>query len=285
MVLLLRTSKRRKMKVLDKEVNISQSLIKNIWAYMHEGSCGVQLRDVDILYKYDKESSDPMRSGQYFENLCTGQNNRDGSVPLPVVTTKGVLTAESKRAAIQAANFAKMLIAHGIEVTDTGTIITKGDLKIVTDALVTTPQHDEAILDIKFSGLLGDKWHPMGWTPETYTYRHKLTIQPIFYKYVYWKAKGVYNVPFFYAIHSPKNETDHELWEIDIPNFDDVVGQLEAEIEVIREFLGTVAELEPRPRMKRCAKCAMRSTCVFKEEVPRIESVKLFGLTTHSVKK
>jgi hypothetical protein len=193
------------MKVKGKDnVNISQSLIKNIWAYLYEGACGVQLRDVDILYKYDKESTDAMKNGNYFEYLSTGQLLRDGSVPEAAVTTKGVLTAEAKRAHSQSKNLVRTMHAHGFEVTDAGVTITHGDLKVVIDALVTTPTHEEAILDLKFSGLLGDKWHPMGWTEDTYTYRHKLTIQPIFYKYVYWKAKGVYDVPFYYAIHSPK---------------------------------------------------------------------------------
>lgn len=274
------------MKVKGKaNVNISQSLMKNVWAYMYEGACGVQLRDVDILYKYDKEPTDPMKNGNYFEYLSTGQLLRSGSVPVSATTTKGALTAEAKRASVQANNFTKMLIAHGFEVTDTGTVITHGDLKIVTDALVTTPIHDEAILDLKFSGLLGDKWHPMGWTKETYAYRHKLTIQPIFYKYVYWKEKGVYDVPFYYALHSPKNEVDHDMWEIVIPDIDKVMAELEAEIGVIRGFLGDMENLYPRPEMKRCAKCAMFSTCVFKEEVPSIKTVQIFSLTNQAYKK
>jgi len=271
------------MKVKGKDnVNISQSLIKNIWAYLYEGACGVQLRDVDILYKYDKEPSDSMKLGNYFEYLSTGQKTRDGEVPPAILTTKGLLTADSKRASVQAANFIKMLYAHGFEIIDTGTVITHGDLKIITDALVTTPEHDVAILDLKFSGLLGDKWHPMGWTPETYTYRHKLTIQPIFYKYVYWKEKGVYDVPFFYALHSPKNEIDHDMWEIEIENFDDVMEALEKEIKVIRAFLGDIDNLEARPEMKRCMKCPMRETCVWKTEVPSIKQVKILGLRNQS---
>jgi hypothetical protein len=267
------------------KVNISQSLIKNIWAYMYEGACGVQLRDVDILYKYDKELTDAMKSGNYFEYLSTGQKQRDGSVPEAVVTTKGVLTADSKRAVKQAANFTKMLHAHGIEVTDTGAVITHDDLKIIVDAMVTTPVHEEAILDIKFSGLLGNKWEPMGWTEESYAYKHKLTIQPIFYKYVYWKEKGLFDVPFFYAIHSSKNENDYDMWEINIPNFEAVVEELEKEIKVIRSFLGGIDELQARPEMKRCAKCAMFNTCVYKVEVPSIKRVSLFELKNQSDKK
>lgn len=268
-----------------KAINISQSLMKNVWAYMYEGACGVQLREVDILYKYDKFPTDAMKLGNYFEYLATGQKLRDGSIPEAVVTTKGVLTADSKRAAIQATNFTKMMLAHGFEITDTGTVMTHDDLKIVVDALVATPNEEEAILDLKFSGLLGDKWHPMGWTPDTYTYRHKLTIQPIFYKYVYWKAKGVWDVPFYYALHSPKNEIDHDMWKVNIPDFESVVKELEREIGVIREFLGDLDSLQPRPEWTRCAKCAMNSTCVYKEEVPSIKTVQCFNLRNQETKK
>lgn len=259
------------------KVNISQSLIKRVWGYMYEGECGIQLRDVDILKKYDVEPTDPMQLGQYFEYLSTGQVNRDGSVPNPVVTTKGALTADSKRASVQAANLTKMLHAHAIEITDTGTVIQHEDLKIVTDALIATPKYEEGILDLKYSGLLGDKWHPMGWTLETFTYRHKLAIQPIFYKYVYWKERGVYDVPFFYAIHSPKNEIDHDIWEVIIPNLSEVFTALENEIDIMKRFVYDMDDIQPRPEMKRCLKCAMFYTCVFKEEVPSIKQVNVFG--------
>jgi len=259
------------------KVNISQSLIKNIWDYAYGDGCGMALREIDILKKYTREPSAAMKLGQYFEYLCTGQVLRDGSIPSMPQTTKGAPTADAKRAVIQSNNFKKMLKAKGIEVHDVGVVEEWEGHKVVLDALISTPDYDQAILDIKFSGLLGDRWHDMGWTPETYDYRHGLKIQPIFYKYVYWKAHEVYDMPFYYAIHSSKNETDYDMWEVNIVNFERVMEELENELVKVKALIAEADKFTPRPEMKRCLKCPMFSDCLFREEVPATKSVSVFN--------
>jgi len=265
-----------------KKVNISQSLIKRIWDYVYGEGCGLELKEVDILKKYQRESSDAMKLGQYFEYLSTGQPLRDGSIPEAPVTSRGTLTTDAKRAQKQAENFNKMLAHKGIEIIDTGTVIQHDNLKIVLDAVVKTPEYEEAIMDLKFTGLLGDKWHEMGWTEETYDYRHGLKIQPLFYKYVYWKAKGVYDVPFLYGIFSSKNENIYDVWEVNLVNFEELMSRVEEQVRIaegwVSEAMKESGALVPRPDMVRCAKCPMFEDCMFREEVPTTKSVTIFSV-------
>jgi hypothetical protein len=260
------------------KVNVSQSLIKNVWEYLYAGGCGLAVKEIDILKKYETKQSDPMKLGQYFEYLCTGQTRRDGSIPEEPKTTKGMPTADGKRAKIQAENFNKMLQEKGIEVLETGVTMQHDDLKIVLDAVVKTPHYEKAILDIKYTGLLGDKWNDMGWTEGTYQYRHALKIQPIFYKYVWEKITGDRDVPFMYAIHSSKNEVDYDLWEVNFVDYGAIMEELEEEIRMVRGCIEHIDKLSPRPEMKRCAACPVFDDCMFKAVVPTTKNVNVFSV-------
>jgi hypothetical protein len=262
--------------------SVSQSLIKKLWEYAEGKECGKAVRDIDILRLYEREPSEPMLLGQYFEYIATGQVNRDGSTPEPIKTSRGQLTADSKRADAQAENFNKMLKEKGIEILETGTVIVYEDMKIVLDALVKTPDYEEAIMDLKFTGLLGDKWHEMGWTEETYQYRNGLKIQPLFYKFVYELARGVKDIPFIYALHSSKNDTVYDTWEVNIVGYEERMAEVAAEVNNTRQLIKLAEAGEsafvPIPEMVRCSKCPVFSDCMFREVVPSTKSVTIFSL-------
>lgn len=263
------------MKKEQKAVNISQSLIKRLWEYEAGEECGMAIREIDILKNYKREPSAAMKLGQYFEYLCTGQVLRDGSIPEEPLTSTGKPTADSKRASIQAENFNAILKDKGMEIIDTSVVLQYEDLKAVLDAVVKTPQHEEAILDIKYTGLLGDKWHEMGWTEGGYKFKHKLTIQPLFYKYVYWKIYGIKDIPFMYAIHSSKNEFDYDIWEVGTTMFDNIIEEIEDNILTARTLIEKSEALIPLPTRKRCARCPVFPDCPFREVVPITKSISL----------
>jgi hypothetical protein len=262
-------------------MNISQSLIKRIWNYIDGNECGLAIKEVDILKNYQSKPTEPMKLGQYFEYICTGAVLRDGSIPEAPVTKKGDLTADGKRAHEQANNFNEILSYHGIEILSVGDTIThkiddKYDLKIVTDSFIKTPQEEKAILDIKFTGLLGDKWLDVGWDLDKFKYRKKLNIQPLFYKYVMEKATGIKDIPFYYAIHSSKNE-DFELWCVNIPNYQSVMDQVAYEVDRIIEIIEKDS-FPPIPEVKRCRMCPLYNDCLFKEEYPSIKTATVYSL-------
>jgi hypothetical protein len=260
--------------------NISQSLIKKIWDCKSGRECGLAVKEIDILKNYKRKQSIPMKLGCYFEYLCTGAVNRDGSVPEAPMTRKGELTTDSKRASIQATNFKEAIAHHGFNVLTAGEKVEcdyKGyNLKIILDAIIETPEYPQAVLDIKYSGLLGDKWSDMGWHLDRYDEREGLKIQPIFYKYVIEKALGVRDIPFYYAIHSSKNEHSYDIWKVNIPNYDDVIANMEWKIDEVIDELEN-GRFDPNPEPDRCTKCPLYDDCIFKMKYPSIKDVDVSG--------
>jgi hypothetical protein len=265
-----------------KTASVSQSLVKKVWDYEYGNYCGLALRDVDILKLAEREPSDAQALGQYFEFKATGQVLRDGSEPAMPVTLRGQPTADAKRADAQAENFRRMIDAKGWEILTTGEVFTHGDVKIVTDALISTPDYEQAILDTKFSGLLGDKWHDMGWTTGTYDKRPGLKIQPLVYKYVFWKEFGIRDMPFYYAIHFSKNDHKYDVWSVDVADFDAAMESVEEHLEMTRRFIQAAIAGDdifyPRPEIDQCRSCPLFESCMFREEVPVTKSVTIFSV-------
>ncbi len=264
------------------KVNISQSLIKRIWEYKYEGKCGFAVKNIDLLKKYQRPTTPPMKLGNYFEYIATGQTLRDGSVPEAPVTNKKVLTADGKRASAQATNFTSLLESKGIEVLETGVVETipfndKYNLKSVKDAVVKTPDYDKATLDLKFTALLHDKWKDVGWDVDKFRHRSKLNIQPLFYKYIDYYKYGITDYPFFYAIHSSKNENDYDFWEVEVVGFEKIMSQVEDTIHEVIEMIEN-DDFLPIPEMNQCRTCPLKDDCVFKELQPKTKVARVYAV-------
>lgn len=264
-------------------LSISQSMLKNYWDYKVGKYCGEAFFRIDLNKEVEREGSDRMKLGQYFEYLCTGAVLRDGSIPAEPMTKAGKPTAEGERIKLQAERFKAMVKAEGLEIIETGKVLEyvagafklKGVLDIF-GALYGKP----AIVDIKNTGLIGNKWEDYGWDMSTFNMRDKLTIQVVFYKYLADVTLGIRDIPFYFAIHSSTNDTDSDFWEVQLSDYDKAMSSLEAMINGYAEeiLFQKQSGFTPHPDVKRCKTCPIISSCVFKKLTPTKKLVIIDGI-------
>ena len=106
---------------------ISQSLMKNYVDYLNEKECGLFFKAnyIDKDPDAQKEPTDAMKIGIFFEYLCTGALPRSGETPTPDMVYKGKanekLSAPYERAVESAETF-KHIIECRLRNTCTATI-------------------------------------------------------------------------------------------------------------------------------------------------------------------
>ena len=263
--------------------SISQSLIKNYWDYKDGKYCGEALLRLDINHELEREPSDVMKLGQWFEYLCTGQVLRDGSIPEEPRTKAGKLTADAEKMKNQAINFNALKLTEKLEIIETGKVIEydAGNFKLkgildIFGSLYGKP----AVVDIKSSGLIGNQWDEHGWNVSTFNMRDKLTIQVVFYKYLIDVSMGIRDIPFYYSIHSTSNDIDSEFWEVQINDYDKAMSSFESMINQYSEELlfQKGVGFTPFPEVKRCKKCPLFDSCVFKKLTPTRKLVIIDGI-------
>jgi hypothetical protein len=267
-----------------KVLSISQSLLKKYWDYMEDKECGHAMHQIDMLKNYESEPSDPMKVGSWFEYLCTGTKNRDGSVPEPVKNKSG-LSADSKRAELHVANFKRLIESENITIIEGGKVLEyhypgqNFKIKGILDALIEY-DGEVAILDLKTSGLIGKEWEEYGWHTSTFNMRRKLTIQVVFYKYLGWKVLDIKDIPFYFSVHSTKNEIDSLFWRVDLHDFNVSMSHFEEMLlDIVPDIeMGTEFGFTAYPDVRRCGKCPVFKDCEYKRDTPEKEIVVIDGL-------
>lgn len=253
--------------------NISQSLIKKYQEYEIGLECGLLFEAVYIKKTHQTSPSDAMRLGQYFEYKATGATLRDGTIPEAETTAKGTLTAPYQRAEIQAVKFNKAMESHGFKILDTGTVWEYEEDGIKSKAIldVFAERYGQpCIIDLKFSGLLENKWEDHGWADLRTKY--KLLLQPIHYKWLGMKRDGI-DYPFYFFVHSSANEFDYKIFRVDVsPGKIEDHGNLVKYIMNMIEF-SDFSGWQPKPDYKRCITCPLKESCTHRHWVPQIETV------------
>jgi len=265
-------------------LSISQSLLKNFWDYKKGEYCGILFHKSDILKLVQRKPTAKMTLGHYYEYLCTGATLRDGSIPDQPQTKTKKPTAEAVRMKQQAAKFKLLVEKESIHVESTGDVLEvlfEDDgfkMKGVLD-IYGAVDGNEAIIDIKSSGLIGNQWEAYGWNADTFNMREKLTIQVVFYKYLAWKKWGVEDVPFYFIIGSTTNNIDSLYWRVDLHDFEVAMTHLEDMIfEVVEEIkLNMELGFTPYPSVKRCGNCPVEG-CSVKAQTPALQVVTIDGI-------
>lgn len=141
---------------------ITQSMIKKRLEY-EAGGCGTQISAYfnDLI---TFEPSEAMKLGIYFEYLVTGALPRSGQVPVPGMTQKKELTAAYQYASDQAERVKTYIKRMGIKVLAFGQWVDDGELGGTIDMLVESRITGKAVIDLKYSGRVDDKWSEHGWT-------------------------------------------------------------------------------------------------------------------------
>jgi len=279
-----------------KKPNLSQSLIKDyqdFWNYKTQ-SCGYYIYKRHFQ-RLPVEQSDTMKLGTYFEYLCTGYVRPNDPAPEPEMVYKGTarekLAADYERASSSAAFFKQIISHYGIEILSVGEYLLNDRMSAILDIRAMW-DGKECIIDLKYSGLIDDKFSPYGWATESLVDRPSLTIQALHYKYLIWQIEQKMNIDFYYFVFSTKDaqkakiiriNTDesaiyrHEADVAKIANYVDYhYENADAYATNIRIDYEMSKDLVARPNLARFTDCPYFSTCDKRVEVPLIEEIQLF---------
>ncbi|HWY09994.1 MAG TPA: hypothetical protein VN026_01655 [Bacteroidia bacterium] len=135
---------------------------------------------------------------------------------------------------------------------------------------VVLKEGQEAIIDLKASGLLSDKFNPYGWSLDRLHEKVKLVTQPIQYKFIEILNTGR-NLPFLFLLFHQKNENDCRIidFRCDETSFEEHKSFINNAIMNLLYY--QKVGYEARPTMDRCAECPLKNDCKYKAEVPPID--------------
>ena len=270
------------------EMLINQSLIKDLIKYKEKKLCGLIFQNKWILHQYGKGTKSNLL-GHYFEYLCTGAlAKREEKPPTPETTKSGELTAEFRLAKKQSEYFHELINSMGINLLSQGEKVIADnkwvgtlDIKAKWDAIFEResfyldPNNTDkiVIIDLKYSGLLDDKWSEFGWNTEQLPRKKGTMLQAKHYKFLFWKKYG-FNPPFFFFVFDSKEERRAKLIYVDIETWE--LEQYESFLEKAKLYLMQQLEIGfmPIPNYEKCSACQYNQWCTFKEKYPKIISIK-----------
>ena len=270
------------------KIYINQSLVKDLIKYQNEELCGLVFHNKWILQQFGGGSK-ANDLGHYFEYLCTGALAKGEDTPPKAETIKsGELTNDFKIAKSQSEYFNSVIKTFGIELISAGKKIIADDKWIGTldiearwDSIFENPDYNfdknnvdkTVIIDLKFSGLLNDKWSEFGWHDDTVAKKQGTMLQALHYKFLYWKKYG-FNPPFFFFVFDSKVVGKVKIINVEIDTYELELheGFLEKaksyfEVNLKKGFL-------PIPKYENCISCKYKTYCTFKNEKPTILTIK-----------
>lgn len=284
-----------------KTVWISQSLLKDFEKMENGLLCPKQ-----FYYKYvmhqnvENRSSGAMEAGKRFEYLLTGQRDKYNQPTFAIKTGKGAVSADETRAKTNAEFAYETLKKHGFEfkrlvsVGETVDVVkAKTGVTLHTNGMSGTldllckKNGQTCIVDLKYSGLLGDKWNEMGWYWEDETHPNYIgnnlyqRTQATHYTLLYLLRFGK-KLPFYYAVFDSRagREGNYQIFEMNISDaalilhlrrVDQAAIKLRAMLKTAKyEDCGKNAFC-PVGSFGRCQLCLLASTCT--KRVDRQEEV------------
>jgi hypothetical protein len=260
--------------------NLSQSLLKAYVDYydLNVKGCGKELH-YRFFEKIPTESSDVMRLGIYFEWLATGYLRDGDAAPQPDMVYKGTakekLSAPYERAQQAVELYRQMIEKHEVEILTTGEYMYWQETSGITDLRVKW-KGEEAIIDLKYTALIDDKWSEYGWNTEQLIYKPKLLLQPVHYKWMARYLYGIEDIPFYYWIFSSQDPTKAKIIKVNVQE-EHLVLHEENYINKMKKYIeyhyNNPDKLEARPNYSRCSGCAFKGICPSKAEIPLIEEI------------
>jgi hypothetical protein len=131
----------------------------------------------------------------------------------------------------------------------------------------------KVIIDLKYSGLIDDKWNEMGWETESLPMKDSLMIQGVHYKILAKDILGIEDIPFYYFIFNSKDPTDMKIIKqiVDGDKFffhRTAIQQVKDQIE--KELYNG---FKAYPDYRKCKDCPLNVSCVVKAEAPLVTEV------------
>ncbi len=261
-----------------KEKKISQSFLKDYNDYKGKKLCGLKFK-AKHFDEVDFPTTEPMDLGNYFEFLATGCLPRNGKLPQPKLSYQGTkresLSANYQRAIESATLFKKIQESYGIVIKEVGLKLQskyKNGILDIWGEMNGRP----CIIDLKYSGLIDDKWSETGWDTESLHYKERLIIQAIQYKML---VKENFNLnyddfDFYFMVFSSKEVHNVKFIRINID--EDAFVTHDNHVEVVYNQVNNMdieKDFIPYPSLKSCMECPLNATCKFKTDIPVIEDV------------
>ena len=257
---------------------ISQSLMKNYVDYLNGKECGLYFKATYIDKDPDAQSepSDAMRAGIYFEYLCTGALPRNGVVPEPDVVYKGKanekLSAPYERVQVSAKRFKDIIDFYNITIKDVGLVLKTDEMSGIID-IYAEWNGEPCIIDLKYSGLIDDKWSETGWDLESLHTKDSLMIQGVHYKLLAEKCLGIVDIPFYYFVFSSADPNNIKIIKQEIDE-----SRKQSHVVAIYNVLGKIKNniehgFTAYPSLQRCSKCPLAFKCDKKVNNPIVDIV------------
>lgn len=260
---------------------INQSMIKDLLKYEKDELCGLVFTN-KWIYKNFGASSLANNLGHYFEYITTGSLPKAGHIPAPDKTKPYEVIKQ------QAEYFKYLFTQKGISIIQNGLDVIADEKWVGTlDVLATwksvfddeqvylDPNNSnfEVIIDLKYSGLLDDKYSEFGWNENSLPFNEKTLLQAKHYKFLYWKKYGKL-IPFFFFVFDSKKPKMAKLIHIDIDEFE--LEQHEKFLHKAKNYFDSQRQIGfvPKPEYKRCIDCDYIDICIFKKDTPEIIHIK-----------
>lgn len=267
---------------------ITQSFVKSMRSYNAGKECGNiikalwfddRLLDVEEDDAEEQDGINLMHLGSFFEYQAFGALPKSGIVPLAEFTQRGDMKAPYKRADSNAQILKKTLKSMGLVVVHVGKKYTKGRNEGTIDLIVkvTKPKKfangihwkkgDLLVIDLKYSGLIGNRWNRNGWawSNEQKEYHGTQAKQYHF----------ITGLPFYFFVWNSKNDRgEGKLFHV--PVTEQMIKMHLAEGNQLMDSLmihAEVGDLVARPEVTKCSKCPLAKECTDKHLFPHPEIV------------
>jgi len=255
-----------------KRISVSQSMIKSFQSYKDGDECGLVFAEKYLGGKKDFPSSKVQRLGQWFEYIATGAPARGGIIPEPETLKDGkTLTKPYQNMKIQADALLRALAKYSVKLEKVGYKITKNGMNGTLD-IWGTVMGKPAIVDIKSSGLLEDRWNDLGWHLDALPHKDRIMVQVLQYKHLVQMKHGV-DPDFYFFVYSNTNSIEAKIIKIEVDpekmerHLTDV-ERVRSEI-LFESQMGFIA----RPNVKKCSECPLADKCEHFIDVPEIDVV------------
>lgn len=253
-------------------MKISQSLIKDWLAYKRREVCGsvIKSRWIDKTWVREWQDSETMALGRYFEFLINGERPSGyKSDPEPKkYKTKDQLLAPYELAHKKADQVKELMKNTGLEIVSGQKYFERDDLEGTCD-LICDFKGEMVVVDIKYSGLIDDRWSKFGWNwSDEQKIEHGIQAK----QYAYITGYDFY----FLVVSSGKDKEVRLFKPIITPemleNHKNLAYQTRKELTEAH-MTGSLVDY---PSHGRCGSCPIRKNCDNRAEKLQIEQVEIF---------
>jgi len=235
---------------------ITQSELKDFLAYKKKEMCGTEFAKRWVTRDMEWKSSKPQRLGSYFEFIVTDTlGPHDDGDPAPDLLKTGKMGVDFQRAHDRALMLKSIMADSGMTILSAQERFEKDMLRGIYDMKVDY-NGEIAIVDLKYSGLLNDRWSAWGWSGLDYPEQknhHK--IQAIHYS-------AISGLPYYYLVVSsqPKFELKLIKWEVTEEDIQEHKETAQEAIDQI-ETLKVMDSWLDYPEIIKCLDCPLAAEC------------------------